>query len=305
MRGGWLGIGFFLAALKLLGPRLTYPLAVFPALGFSLLSPDVSATMDYHRRVFGPQPWWKRRWLVFRHFFTFGVGLIDRAAILAGRADRFTFTFEGEQHLREAAAAGKGVLLLTAHVGNWEVAGQLLSRLEVPVNVTGFDRETPQVRALLNKFQARQHFRLIPLTGEPVDMIHLVSALKRGEIVAMLGDRPYGSPSTRVPFLGGPAQFPVGVYMIASAADAPLVQVFSLREPGGHYHFFGFPPVPPVHPPRGQRDAHLQQCAATFASRLEGIVRRDPFQWYNFYPFWKHDPQHSEGGLPAGRPALA
>jgi len=73
---------------------------------------------------------------------------------------------------------------------------------------------------------------------------------------------------------------------MAAIAGAPTVQVFSLREPGGHYHFFGFPPLPAHHPPHHERDAHLQQCAAQFAKNLECIVRRDPFQWYNFFPYW-------------------
>src|SRR6188768_1798778 len=239
LRGGRRGIHFFLTALRILGTRITYVLLVPPTIYFSFASPDVPATMDFHRRVFGPQPWWKRRWLVFKHFFAFGQALIDRTAILAGDTKRFTFAFDGEENLRAAAAAGKGVLLLTAHVGNWEVAGQLLSRINVPVNVTGFDNESPEVRELLSKAQARQKFKLIPITGSPTDAIPLVAALRRGEVVAMLGDRPYGSPSTSVPFMGAKASFPVGAYVMAAIADAPLVQVFSLREPRGHYHFFG------------------------------------------------------------------
>jgi predicted LPLAT superfamily acyltransferase len=287
LRGGRGGIKFFLTAWRFLGLRLTYCLLVPPSIYFSFASPDVPATMDYHRRVFGPQPWWKRRWLVFKHFLSFGMALIDRTAVLAGKTKHFSFTFDGEHNLRNAAAEGKGVLLLTAHVGNWEVAGQLLSRLGVPVNVTGFDNESPEVRELLNKAQGRQKFKLIPMTGSPTDAIPLVAALRRGEVVAMLGDRPYGSPSTSVPFMGGKAMFPVGAYVMAAIADAPLVQVFSLREPRGHYHFFGFPAVRPHHPPHAERDAHLRKCAAQFAANLESVVRRDPLQWYNFYPFWE------------------
>src|SRR5688572_28409031 len=178
LRGGRGGIKFFLTALRILGLRLTYCLLVPPSIYFSFASPDVPATMDYHRRVFGPQPWWKRRWLIFRHFLSFGMALIDRTAVLAGKTKYYSFTFDGEHNLRSAAAEGKGVLLLTAHVGNWEVAGQLLSRLGVPVNVTGFDNESPEVRELLCKAQARQKFKLIPMTGSPTDAIALVAALR-------------------------------------------------------------------------------------------------------------------------------
>lgn len=289
LRGGKHGIGFFIAALKILGLHLTYVLSVPPAIYFSFVSPDVPATMDFHRRILGPVPWWKRRWLVFKHFFRFGQALIDRTAILAGQEKKFSFTFDGEHHLRDAVKEGRGVLLLTAHIGNWEAAGQLLSRLEVPVNVTGFDKETDEVRELLTR-STKANFKLIPLTGGPTDAIPLVAAMRRGEVVAMLGDRAYGSPSARIPFLGGEAPFPIGAYVLAAIAGAPLVQVFSLREAGGHYHFFGFPPLRPVMPTHDQRDAYLRDCALQFAANLESVLRRDPFQWYNFYPFWNPPP---------------
>ena len=83
-------------------------------------------------------------------------------------------------------------------------------------------------------------------------------------LVAMLGDRSYGSPAVRVPFLGGTASFPVGAYVLAALAGAPLVQVFSLRETGGHYRFFGFPPLPPLHPRKrtSQTSTHLSPISS-------------------------------------------
>ena len=285
LRGGRRGIWFFITALRILGLRLTYALLLPPTLYFTFRSPDVPATMDYHRRIFGNVPWWKRRWLVFRHFFSFGQAIIDRIAVLAGDTKHFSFTFDGEDHLRAAVAEGHGVLLLTAHIGNWEAAGQLLSRINVPINVTGFDNEDPAIRSLLNQ-SAKANFRLLPLTGAPTDAIPLVAALRRGEIVAMMGDRAYGSPAASVPFFGGEASFPVGAHVMAAIAGAPLVTVFSIREPGGHYHLFGFPPQHPHRPPHHLRDAHLRACAATFARHLENILKRDPLQWYNFFPFW-------------------
>jgi predicted LPLAT superfamily acyltransferase len=299
LRGGRGGIWFFITALRVLGLRVTYALAVPCAIYFSIVSPDVPATMDYHRRIFGKLPWWKRRWLVFKHFFSFGRALIDRTAILAGDTRRFSFSFDGENHVRDELAKGHGVLLLAAHVGNWEAAGQLLSRLDVPVNVTGFDNESADIRALLTR-SSNMKFRLLPLTGSPTDVIPLVAALRRGEIVAMLGDRPYGSPATRIPFLGGLAAFPTGGYVMAAIAGAPLIHVFSLREPAGHYHFFGFPPQYPQMPPHHERDAYLRGCAERFAADLESVIRRDPLQWYNFYPFWEETepPAKSKGKSP-------
>jgi predicted LPLAT superfamily acyltransferase len=307
LRGGRWGIWFFLTTLRLLGLPLTYVLLVPPALYFSFVSPDVPATMAYHERMFGSLPFWKRRWLVFRHFLAFGRALIDRTAVLAGNTRHFSFSFDGEHHLRDALAEGRGVLLLTAHLGNWEVAGQFLSRLEVPINVTGFDNESGQIRALLNQ-ASNAKFRLIPLTGSPTDAIALVAAMRRGEVVAMLGDRAYGSVSARIPFLGGMASFPIGAYVMAAMAGAPLIHVFNLLEPGGHYHFFGFPPQRLQMPPHNQRDGYLRACATRFAQDLETILKRDPLQWYNFYPFWdeaqpsaqpRTSPQSTRPSLPS------
>jgi len=285
LRGGRWGIWFFATTVRVLGLRVTYALAVLPAIYFSFRSPDVPATMDFHRRAFGPQPWWKRRWLVFKHFYSFGRAILDRTAILAGNRKNFSFQFDGEENLRKALAEKRGVLLLTAHLGNWEAAGQLLTRIDVPITVTGFDRERPEIRAVLNR-ASKQDFKLLPLTGSPMDAIPLVAALRRGEVVAMLGDRAYGSPAARIPFFGGLASFPIGAYVIASIAGAPLMHVFSLREPAGHYRFFGFPPQHPKMPLHNERDEYLKGCAANFARDLESVMRRDPFQWYNFFPFW-------------------
>ncbi len=287
LRGGRWGIWIFITVIRLLGLRFAYLLAVPCSIYFSFASPDVAATMDYHRRIFGNVPWWKRRWLVFKHFFSFGLAIIDRTAILAGKTKRFSYSFDGEHHVREMLAEGKGVLLLTAHVGNWEAAGQLLTRLDAVVNVTGFDKETAPMRELLTR-SSNVKFRLVPLTGSPTDTLPLVAALRRGEIVAMLGDRAYGSPATSLPFLGGTASFPVGGYVMAAIAGAPLIHAFSLREAGGHYRFFSFPPERPVMPPRPQRDAYLAACSTRFVANMETILRRDPLQWYNFYPFWEN-----------------
>ena len=75
-------------------------------------------------------------------------------------------------------------------------------------------------------------------------------------------------------------------YVLAAIAGAPLVHVFNLREPDGHYRFFAFPPQRPKLPPHNQRDAYLRDCAERFARDLETMLKRDPLQWYNFFPFW-------------------
>ncbi len=292
LRCGHWGIWLVITTVRKLGVRAGYVLAALSSAVFSFTSPDVAATMEFHRRAFGSLPWWQRRWMVFKHFFSFGRAIVDRIAILGGKTDQFSFFLDGEQHLRAAAAEGKGVLVLTAHFGNWEAAGQTLGHLNLPITVTGFDKEDPEVRRMFNQ-ASKQNFKLLPLTGGPTDAIPLVAALRRGEVVAMLGDRAYGSPTAKIPFFGGTASFPIGAYVMASIAGAPLVHVFSLREAKGHYHFFGFPAQHPQMPAHNLRDAYLKNCAEKFAHDLESVLKRDPLQWYNFFPFWNEDKRNA------------
>ncbi len=288
LRGGRPGVWLLVNTTRLVGPRAGYLLAALAAFYFSFTSPDIAATINFHRRAFGPQPWWKRRWLVFRHFYSFGRAIIDRIAIHAGLTKNYVFQFDGDKNLRAAVAGGRGVLLLTAHLGNWEAAGQLLMRVDVPITITGFDRETPAVRALLESAPQKK-FKLLPLTGGPTDAIPLVAALRRGEVVAMLGDRAYGSPTVRVPFFGGTAALPIGAYVMASIAGSAVMHVFSHREPGGRYRFFGFEAYHPQLPSHQERDAYLKSCATKYARDMESILQLDPLQWYNFFPFWEEE----------------
>lgn len=288
LRGGRRGVWLLINATRVFGLRAGYLLAMFAALYFCFTSPDIAATMDFHRRAFGQVPWWRRRRLVFRHFYSFGRAIVDRIAIQNGQTKYFSFQFDGDKNLRTAIAEGHGVLLLTAHLGNWEAAGQLLTRIDTPITITGFDREPPEIRAMLES--SSKKFKLLPLTGGPTDAIPLVAALRRGEVVAMLGDRAYGSPTVRVPFFGGTAAFPIGAYVMASIAGAAMMHVFSHCEPGGRYRFFGFAPHHPQMPAHNLRDAYLKTCATNFANDLESVLRLDPFQWYNFFPFWDGEP---------------
>ena len=145
---------------------------------------------------------------------------------------------------------------LTAHLGNWEAAGHLLSRLDAPVNVTGFDNETAE-----NPLPPQSGLQGEIPPAPPHRVAHRYHSARGRPPPRRSGchaRRPrLRQPVAAVPFLGGAASFPVGAYVMAAIAGAPLVHVFSLREPGGRYHFFGFPPQYPEMPPHNQRDPYF------------------------------------------------
>jgi predicted LPLAT superfamily acyltransferase len=227
--------------------------------------------------------------LVYRHFFSFGVTLLDRLAVIMGRA-KIGCTHEGEFLFKDFLDRGKGVILLGAHVGSWEIGGHLLGRLGKPVNVVVLEKDEARLRQLFDRALAAKMFNLIATDGHPLRSIPISAALRRGEIVCLLGDRSFGGADVCTPFLGSPARFPAGPYLLAAASGAPIFQTFVVREKLGHYRFFSCPAkFIPREILRAGPEA-LQPHVAEYAARLAAVARQYPFQWFNIYPFWDETP---------------
>lgn len=185
---------------------------------------------------------------------------------------------EGEHHLDAALAAGRGVVLLTAHLGNWELAGRLLSarggRTAHVVLSAEQDRalehylrrDGPQLR-----FVTRHH---------ATSTLGLLAALRRAELVAMQADRPTGGRGdVLVPFFGEPAAFPLGPFVLARATGAAVVPAFCVMTAGGRYRL-------EVDPPIWVKPGEEQTALATTVAALERVIRAYPTQWFNFFDAW-------------------
>jgi predicted LPLAT superfamily acyltransferase len=303
-RGGYFGNWFFVQLIRVLGVRWAYAWLVFVAAYFTVASPAAyRSSVQFLGRVMDPQPFWKWPLLVYRHFFSFGVTLLDRLAVIMGRTN-IACRFEGENQFREYLDRGKGIILLGAHVGSWEIGGHLLGRLGKPVNVVVLEKEEARVRRLFERVLQAKMFRLLTTDEHPLRSIPIVAALRRGEIVALHGDRSFGGADLAAPFLGGTARFPIGPYLLAAFSGAPLFQVFVVRERIGSYRFFSFPPKFIGRELLRAAPEALQPHVAEYADRLASVARQYPFQWFNFYPFWEERAAGSSGpSVPESRPA--
>jgi lauroyl/myristoyl acyltransferase len=172
-------------------------------------------------------------------------------------------------------------VLVTAHIGSWEIMGHMLQRLQTPVTLVMHDAEDPGVRASLRSVDAGRSFRVLHADGSPAAAAAILDALAAGGIVGMMGDRLLGASGVPVPFLGGDASFPAGPYAIAAASGAPLSYVFAIRSGRRRYDFHGSAPRE-VRRGAGPRDEPVRE----FVARLEEVVRENPTQWGNLYPFW-------------------
>jgi lauroyl/myristoyl acyltransferase len=171
-----------------------------------------------------------------------------------------------------------GVVSVTAHVGNWEMAGRLLAgrtRRRTHVVVA------PEAVAGLERWVRRDGEGVRFVARGPVGVgVELVAALRRGEIVALQGDRAIGTQGdVLIPFFGRPAPFPLGPFILARAADVPVVAAFCLLEPDDRYAIHL---APPLTVDRGEEASAARQWVGV----LEEIVREHPTQWFNFFDVW-------------------
>jgi lauroyl/myristoyl acyltransferase len=171
-----------------------------------------------------------------------------------------------------------GVVSVTAHVGNWEMGGRLLAgrtRRRTHVVVA------PEAVAGLERWVRRDGDGVRFVARGPVGVgVELVAALRRGEVVALQGDRAIGTQGDLlVPFFGRPAPFPLGPFILARAAGVPVVAAFCLLEPDDRY---AIRMAPPVSVERGKE----ADAARQWVGVLEEIVREHPTQWFNFFDVW-------------------
>jgi KDO2-lipid IV(A) lauroyltransferase len=186
---------------------------------------------------------------------------------------------EGEHHLDAALAAGRGVVLLTAHLGNWELAGRLLESRGG--GRTAHVVLSAEQDAALERYLRldRAHLRFVT-RRRPTSTLGLLAALRRSELVAMQADRPSGGRSDAlVPFFGEPAAFPLGPFVLARAAGAAVVPAVCVMAPGSRYRL-------DVEPPIWVKPGEEPTALAAVVAWLERVIRAHPTQWFNFFDAW-------------------
>jgi len=202
----------------------------------------------------------------------------DLAAIVPNRV--------GTEHLLAAREAGRGAILLTAHVGNFEIGGFFLGAVGLKVAVVYLADPSPVVERDRKEARDRLGIRSLPVTSE-LSAVKILRSLEEGYFVAIQGDRDYGGTGRTLPFLGRNVSFPVGPFRIAAAARVPLLPVFVLREENGTYRTVVEAPIRVEAATRGERDEAERAAMAEFVSILERTVRAHGEQWYTFSRFWE------------------
>lgn len=289
--------GVFWFRMHRFGVRLVPTWAFAPfmflfALIFSVLLRNVRAAVASNlEAVLGPCGWWERQRRIFRTIHAFSWCLTERYERLSTDR-RFLIGAEGLDHWRELNASGEGFILVTAHIGAWEVGSMLPAfQEERQVHVVREAETDPKAQQFISELiRSRSgnfyttHFADTPQLG-----VDLLDALRCGEIVALQGDRPRnGGRAAEIPLFGRPFPIPVGPLALARAAGVPILPVFVFREGRLRYRCSLRPPIRVGSTGgTGTRQADMEEAQRRFASELEWAISHRPHQWFCFRKVWE------------------
>lgn len=218
---------------------------------------------------------------VYLNHFRFGQVVLDRFACYAGH--RFKVVVEGNEHYLRLTEREGGFMMLSSHVGNYEQAGYMLRSDRKEFYALIYAGESAVVMNGRRGRFADKRINMIPVLPDMSHLFRINQLLDDGQIVSMPADRCFGSAkSLECRFMGVPAKFPLGPFATAVQKEVPALAVAVMKEGVRNYRAF----VMPLDAGEGSHKQQMAQLAQAFATALEGIVRRYPHQWYNYYDFW-------------------
>ncbi len=246
------------------------------------------ASRDYLRRALGRAPLWRD---LYRHFFTFATTIHDRVYLVNRRFELFDFEVYGEAEMRLLLAPDKGMFLLGAHLGSFEVI-RAIGRKEADLRVAMLMHEdnAKKINAMLAAINPEAVQDIIGL-GHIDSMLKVGEHLDQGGVVGMLADRTPGKDKLYpVQLLGDDATLPAGPFRMAALLRRPVVFMTGLYLGANRYaiHFEPLADFSDVE--RGQREAAVQAAITRYAALLDHYCRQAPYNWFNFFDFWQSVP---------------
>lgn len=277
-RGGIQGYKIFVFLIKNFGLNAAYFILAFVSAYFVVAAPKPTKSIYQYLRKIHKFNRLKSGVGVYRTFFVFGQTLIDKVAIGAGQKLKFKYKFDGHENL--VSLNDQGGVLLSAHLGNWDVAGFLLGDINSKTNILMFQAEHEKIKNFLKGVMTEFEMKVIPIKSDLSHIIKLSNVLRNGEVVCIHGDRFMdGSRTVKRKLLGHEARFPMGPFRIASSLNASSTMAYSFREKNKTYQFSASPIQEPTKNPELLIDQYVEL--------LESKMRQYPYQWFNFYDFWE------------------
>lgn len=229
-------------------------------------------------------------WLSFQHLLSFGNSLIDKIASWLGKVPAHAIEFKNRPLFLDAVKEQRGGIILASHIGNMELCRAMgQNKHKMKLNVLVHTHHAENFNRVLRKSNPNVTAELLQVTSVgPDTAMMLQDKVANGEMVIIVGDRlSVSTPgrNIRLNFLGKPASFPQGPFILASLLKCPVYLLFCVKESAGFsIHFETL--ADKIVLPRKIREEALRNVTEAYARRLEYFAVRYPLQWYNFFDFW-------------------
>ena len=288
-RGNSPGFWFFEIFLRIFGLRGTYGLLYFVCLYYLIFDRQaVSSAMSYIARRFPDSGMLARNFHTYRLFISQGRQLVDRLAAVVSKRQLFDIKLIGYDKLIALfQKSDHGIILLTSHFGDWQIALTSLNKLGKRVYLLMREEENPAVKNSLNVGNEKGDIRIISPEQTFGGVIEIMNVLRRGHIVSIMGDRSYGAKAFKIDFLGEKALFPFSTFAIAAAAECPVVILLAAKDSAYGYTVDVTNILVPCCKSSRKRNEQLIPWVQEYAHILEKFINKYPYQCFLFHDIWK------------------
>ena len=296
--GSLWGLKFTLLTYKLLGRKVA-SLLLYPIIAYFYLthrekrevSKQYLLNLENHIAKAGKKTEFNKN-TSFKHFFSFGNMLLDRLSVWNNDISLEHIDFPNRALFLNQVANKKGGVILTAHLGNIEIA-RSLSRFEsgIKINAIVFNEHVKKFNSLIEQINPEFKFNMIEVQTIDIKLaIELKEKADAGEFIVIMCDRTsttQANRSVKASLLGKEAHFPEGPFILAGLLQCPVYFMLCLKQTKGNFKiiFEEFAPFIDIKKPN--RSVQLQHCAQKYAQLLETYCEAYPLQWFNFFDFWK------------------
>ena len=247
------------------------------------------ASRDYLKRALGRTPRLSEQ---FQHIFSFASTIHDRIYLLNERFDLFDLSINGEESLLAAMADEKGVFLIGAHMGSFEVM-RCMGRLSgMNIAMVMYEENARKINATLSAINPAAHQDIIPL-GRLESMLQVKTRLQQGAAIGFLADRALNTDTmTAIPFLGSPAKFSDGPWRMAAMLRRPVFFMVGLYRGANRYEVSFIPLANFSGLGSDEIKDAMQAAQSRYVALLEECCRKAPDNWFNFFDFWQDKGGH-------------
>lgn len=270
--------------LRYIDVRILYIfVAVFIIPVCLVLNPSRGIAYRYFRQRIGYGRL-KSAWKTYVNHCLFGQVVVDKFAMYAGK--KFKVEIENyNEFLERAANKEEGFVQLSAHIGNYEIAGYTLPVEGKRFNALVFAGEKASVMRNRDKMFASTNISMIAIQPDMSHLFEIDEALSDGGIVSMPADRINGSPKfIDHDFLGAKAKFPLGPFSVATMRGLDVLAVNVMKASLKRYKIYV---TPLLYDKTVARQEQIKQLSSAYVAELEKRVRQYPEQWYNYFEFWQ------------------